>query len=75
MKRETGQILAIFPRVILYSFFLFWLIYGGFGFRVLGLGSYIWFLGLGFSVDGVLGLCVGPSGFFWVGALYINIKE
>ena len=44
-----------FPRFILYHFFLFWLIYCGLGFGVLGLGSYIGFLGLGFSVDGVLG--------------------
>ena len=42
-----------FPRVILYNFFLFWLINGGLGFGVLGLGSYIGFLGLGVSVDGV----------------------
>ena len=33
-----------FPRVILYNFFLFWLIYGGLGFGVLGLGSYIGFV-------------------------------
>ena len=39
-----------FPRVILYKFFLFWLIYGGLGFGVLGLGSYIGFLGLGLSI-------------------------
>ena len=37
-----------FPRVILYTFFLFWLIYGGLGFGVLGLGPYFGFLGLGF---------------------------
>ena len=67
--------LYIFPRVILHNFFLFWLIYGGLGFGVLGLGSYIGFLGLGFSVDGVWGLWCGAFWDFWVGALYINIKE
>ena len=49
-------LLYFFPRFILYNFFLVWLIYGGLGFGVLGLGSYIGFLGLGFSVDGVWGL-------------------
>ena len=39
----------IFPRVILYNFFLVWLIYGGLGFGVMDLESYIGFLGLGFS--------------------------
>ena len=34
-----------FPRVILYIFFLFWLIYCGLGFGVLGLESYIGLLG------------------------------
>ena len=67
--------MLFFPRVIVYIFFLFWLIYGGLGFRVLGLVSYIGFLGLGFSVDGVLGLWCGAFWVFWVGALYINIKE
>ena len=53
-----------FPRVILYNSFLFWLIYGGLG-----------FLGQGFQLMGFGACGVGPSGFFWVGALYINIKE
>ena len=44
----------IFPTVILYIFFPFLLIYGGSGVGVLG--SWIWFLGLVFSVDGVLRL-------------------
>ena len=45
-----------FPRVILYIFFLFWLIYGGLGF---------W--GWGFQLMG-FGTCgVGPSGFFGLG--------
>ena len=48
-----------FPWVILFTFFSFLLIYGG-----LGLGSRIEFLGLGFSVDGVLGPVVwGLLGF------------
>ena len=54
-------------------FFLFLLIYGDLGFGVLG--SYIGFLGMGFSVDGVRGLWCGTFWVFWVGALYINIKE
>ena len=67
--------LYFFPRVILCNFFLFWLIYGGLGFGVFGLGSYIGFLGLGFSVDGVWGLWCGVFWVFWVGALYINKKN
>ena len=47
----------------------------GLGFGVLGLGSYIGFLGLGFSVDGFWGLWCGAFWVFWVGALYISIKE
>ena len=50
-----------FPRVILYTFFSFLLIYGGVGVGVLGLGSWIGFLGLGFSVDGFWGLWSGAS--------------
>ena len=34
---------------------------------VWGLGSWIGFLGLGFSVDGVKGFVVGPSGFLGLG--------
>ena len=62
-----------FPRVILYIFFLFWLIYGGLRFGGLGLGCYIGFLR--FSVFGVWGLWYGAFWVFWVGALYISIKE
>ena len=77
MNKLLGQYLLLyfFPRVILYNFFLLWLIYGGLGFGVLGLGFYIGFSGLGFSVDGVLGLWCGALWVFWVGTLYINIKE
>ena len=48
--------------------FQFCLPYGGLGFGVLGLGSYIGFLGLGFSVDVVWGLWCGAFWVFWVGA-------
>ena len=54
MKRETGQILAIFPRVILYNFFLFWLIYGGLG--LWGRGLILGFWGWGFQLMG-FGAC------------------
>ena len=63
----------IFPRVILYNFFLFWLVYGDLGFGVKG--PYIGFLGLGFSVDEVFGLWCRAYWVFWVGTLFINIKE
>ena len=70
---KTLRLAIFFPRVILYNFFLFlahlWWV------GVLGLGSYIGFLGLGFSVDGVWGLWCGAFWVFWFGALYINIKE
>ena len=54
-------------------FFLFLLIYGGLGFG--DLGSYNGFLGMGVSVDGVRGLWCGTFWVFWVGDLYVNIKE
>ena len=43
-----------FLKVILYTFFLFLLIYGGLEVGVLGFESWIGFLGLGFLVDGNL---------------------
>ena len=46
-------------------FFLFLLICSDLGFGVLG--SYIGFLGLGVSVDGVWDCGVRPSGFFGLG--------
>ena len=56
-----------FSRFIIYTFFLFLLIYS-----VLGVG----FWGFGLSVDGVWGLWCGAFyGFFGVGVLYINIEE
>ena len=75
LLENVSKPLYFFPRGILYNFFLFWLIYGGFGFGVLGVGSYIGFLGLGISVDGVWGLWYRAFWLFWVGALYIKIKE
>ena len=70
--------LYLFLKVILYTFFLLLLIYGGLEVGVLGFESWIGFLGLGFSLHGVWGLrshCgVGPSGFLWSGALYIAKK-
>ena len=68
-------LLYFFPGLFFIIFFLFWLIYGGLGFGVLGLGSYIGFLGLGISVDGVWGLWCEAIWVFRVGALYININE
>ena len=65
--------LYFFPRVILHYFFLILAHLWWFG--VLGLGSYIGFLGWGFQLMGFGACGVGPSGFFWVVALYINIKE
>ena len=49
-----SEVLYFFPRVILYNFFLFWLIYGGLGFGVMDLGSYIGFLGWAFLGRGSL---------------------
>ena len=43
----SGHENSLFPRFILYIFFSFLLIYDGLGLGVLGLGSYIGFLGLG----------------------------
>ena len=58
-----------FPGVIRYtllspfsSFMVVW-----------GLGFWGWGLGLGLMGFEACG--VGPAGFFWVGALYINIEE
>ena len=42
---------------------------------VLGLDTCIGFLRLGFVVDGSGACGVGPSGFLWVWALYINTEE
>ena len=61
-----------FPRIIHYTFCH---IYGGLGVGNFGLWSSNWFLALGLSVDGVWGLCVGPSDFLGSGSSYINIEE
>ena len=58
-----------FPRIVRLSFLILWWV------GVLGLVSWIRFLRLGVSVDGVLGLWCGLFGVFGVWALYINIKE
>ena len=47
---------------ILYTLFLFLLIYGGLGVGVSGLGSWIGLFGLGFSADEVWACGVGPAG-------------
>ena len=51
-------------------FFSFLLLYG-----VLKLGSWIGFRGWAFQLMGFGACGVGASGFFEVGALYINIDE
>ena len=60
-----------FLKVILYTFFLFLLIYCGLEVGVLVFESWIGFLGLGLSLHGVWGLrspCgVGPLGFWGLG--------
>ena len=58
---DDETLLYTFPTVTLYFSVSFLLIYGGSGVGVLG--SWIWFLGLVFSVDGVLRLWCGV---FWV---------
>ena len=50
-----------FLRVIFYTFFLFLLVYGGLGIGVLGLGSWIWFLGWVFQLMGFGACGVGPA--------------
>ena len=67
-NHETGHLsekLEYGNYAILFFPGLFFIIFSYFGsFMVVwGLGSYIWFLGLGFSVDGVWGLL----GIFWLG--------
>ena len=60
----------VFPKAILLTFFSILLAYGP-----QGLVTWVGFLGLGFSVDGVWGLGVGPSGFIGVWDLCVNIEE
>ena len=67
------QWLCFFHRVILCTFFLYFPIYGRFKVGVLGLGSWIGFLGLGFQLMGFWACGVGPAGLFGVG--YIKIEE
>ena len=54
-----------FPKVILYNFFSFWLIFGGLEF--LGWGLILGFGGRGFQLMGFGACGVGPSGFFGLG--------
>ena len=61
-----------FPRVILSTFVSN---YCSWWFGILGSGSWIGFLGWGFQLMGFGACVVGLSGFYGVGALYINIKE
>ena len=67
-----------FLKAILYTFFLFLLIFGGLELGVLGFKSWIGFLGLGSLLHGVWGLrspCgLGPSGFLGFGAHHIDRK-
>mgnify|MGYP001804210176 CR=1 FL=1 len=72
-----GLVELYFSRFILLAFSPSLLIYGGSGVGGcgFGVGSWIKLSGLGFSLDG-FGVCgIGPSDFFGVGALYINIDE
>ena len=65
----------IFPRFILYNFFLIFAYFWWLGVLGFGVGVLYWFFVLGFSVDGVWGLWCGAFWACWVGALYMNIKE
>ena len=71
--RNEHPRLFFFPSFFLYYFLLFLLIYGGLGFW--GWGLILGFGGWGFQLMGFGACGVGPSGFFWVGALYTNIQE
>ena len=67
--KRAANTCYIFPRVILYTSFLFLLLYEGFLIGVFRLGTWDWgFLLVGF------GAC-GGMGFFGVGALHINMEE
>ena len=59
--------LYFFPRVILYNYFLFLLIYGDLGLGGLGLGFWGW----SFQLMGFVACGVGPTWFVWGwGSLY-----
>ena len=76
-SRRCDIILALyfFPGVILSTFFLFLLIYGGLGLGFKGWRLLLGFWGWGFQLMGFGACGVEPSGFFGYGALHINIKE
>ena len=59
------HVAMFFPRVILYNFVLFLLIYGGLGFW--GWGFILGFWGWGFQLMGFGACGVGPSGLFGLG--------
>ena len=61
--RKRLFIAIFFPRVILYNFFLFLLIYGGLGFGFWDWGHILGFWGWGFQLMGFGACGVGPSGF------------
>ena len=62
---ECIKTAIFFPRVILYNFFLFWLIFGGLGFW--GWGLILGFWGWDFQLMGFGACGVGLSGFFGLG--------
>ena len=64
-----------FPGLLflIFSYFGSFMVVWGLGFW--GWGLILGFFGWGFQLMGFGACGVGPSGFFGVGALYINIKE
>ena len=65
----TAVLLCIFSQGYFYTFFSFLLFYGELGVGVLGLGSWIGFVGFRFSVNGLLGLLCEAM-FDWQGGKY-----
>ena len=65
MQYITMRSYIFFPRVILYNFFFFLLIYGGLGFW--GWCLILGFWGWGIQLMGFGACGVGPSGFFGLG--------
>ena len=71
----TKHCYIFFPGLFftIFSYFGSFMVVWGLGFW--GWGLILGFWGWGFQLMGFGACGVGPSGFFWVGALYINIKE